>query len=99
MPVYVVNAYYDPQNNEIVFPAGILQEPFTASMPPCRNYGESIIAHEITHALITMGKFDEMGNAKDWWTEDDYRNFRKGPNRFEFYDGLEIVAGIEAMVN
>ena len=41
-----------------------------------------------------------MGNAKDWWTEDDYRNFEERTKQVqEFYDGLEIVAGIEAMVN
>jgi putative endopeptidase len=101
MPVYVVNAYYDPQNNEIVFPAGILQEPFySINASPAENYGGigTVIAHEITHAFDTVGgKFDEMGNAKNWWTEDDYRNFMERAKRVqEFYDGLEIVAGIES---
>ncbi len=101
MNVYDVNAYYNPQNNEIVFPAGILQEPFySISASPAENYGGigTVIAHEITHAFDTVGgKYDEMGNAKNWWTEDDYRNFKERTKRVqEFYDGLEIVAGIES---
>jgi putative endopeptidase len=101
MPVYEVNAYYDVQNNEIIFPAGILQEPFysfTAS--PAENYGGigMVIAHEITHAFDNTGaRFDEMGNVNNWWTEDDNRNFEEKTKRVqEFYDGLEIVAGIES---
>jgi putative endopeptidase len=101
MPVYEVNAYYDVQNNEIMFPAGILQEPFysfTAS--PAENYGGigMVIAHEITHAFDNTGaRFDEMGNVNNWWTEDDNRNFEEKTKRVqEFYDGLEIVAGIES---
>ncbi len=101
MPVYEVNAYYNPQNNEIVFPAGILQEPFySVNASPAENYGGigTVIAHEITHAFDTVGgKFDEMGNAKNWWTEDDYQNFMERSKRVqEFYDGLEIIAGIES---
>ncbi|MGI6712390.1 MAG: M13 family metallopeptidase [Bacillota bacterium] len=100
MNVYDVNAYYNPQNNEIVFPAGILQEPFySIDASFAENYGGigTIIAHEITHAFDTVGrKYDEMGNAKDWWTEDDYRNFEERTKRVqEFYRGLEIVPGIE----
>jgi putative endopeptidase len=101
MPVYEVNAYYDVQNNEIIFPAGILQEPFysfTAS--PAENYGGigMVIAHEITHAFDNTGaRFDEMGNVNNWWAEDDNRNFEEKTKRVqEFYDGLEIVAGIES---
>ncbi len=100
MSVYEVNAYYNPLNNEIVFPAGILQEPFFSSNAPAvGNYGGigTVIAHEITHAFDNNGaKFDEMGNANGWWTEDDHRNFQKRTKRVqEFFDGLEIVAGIE----
>ncbi|OPZ75622.1 MAG: Neutral endopeptidase [Firmicutes bacterium ADurb.Bin456] len=101
MVVYEVNAYYNQLNNEIVFPAGILQEPFYSSdAPPAGNYGGigTVIAHEITHAFDNNGaKFDESGNANDWWTEDDYRNFQERTKRVkEFFDGEEIVAGIES---
>ncbi len=100
MNVYEVNAYYNPQNNEIVFPAGILQEPFYSSdASPVRNYGGigTVIAHEITHAFDNNGaKFDEAGNANNWWTEDDQRNFQEKTKRVQkFFDGLEISAGIE----
>lgn len=101
MNVYEVNAYYNPLNNEIVFPAGILQAPFySIDASPAENYGGigTVIAHEISHAFDTNGaKFDEKGNANNWWTEDDYRYFgEKNKQVEEFYDGLEIVSGIES---
>ena len=70
-----VNAYYSPTNNEIVFPAGILQKPFfdnTYDAP--LNFGGigSVIGHEITHGFDDKGrKFDSNGNLNDWWTEND----------------------------
>ena len=70
-----VNAYYSPTNNEIVFPAGILQKPFfdnTYDAP--LNFGGigSVIGHEITHGFDDKGrKFDSSGNLNDWWTEND----------------------------
>lgn len=101
MNAYEVNAYYNPLNNEIVFPAGILQEPFySIDASPVENYGGigTVIAHEISHAFDNNGaKFDEKGNANNWWTEDDYRHFEEKTKQVEeFYDGLEIIAGIES---
>lgn len=67
-----VNAYYDPQLNEMVFPAGILQPPFyanTASMPS--NYGGigMVMGHELTHGFDDEGRqFDASGNLRDWWS-------------------------------
>ncbi|AKU99314.1 Metallopeptidase [Labilithrix luteola] len=68
-----VNAYYDAQLNEMVFPAGILQPPFysnTASMPA--NYGGigMVMGHELTHGFDDEGRqFDAEGNLKDWWSK------------------------------
>jgi putative endopeptidase len=74
-----VDAYNNPQLNEIVFPAGILQPPF---FDPHRdaafNYGAmgAIIGHEITHGFDDQGaKFDPQGNMKNWWTENDLKEF------------------------
>jgi putative endopeptidase len=74
-----VNAYYNPQNNEIVFPAGILQPPyFDAKADAALNYGAmgAIIGHEMTHGFDDEGRqFDEKGNLRNWWTEEDTKNF------------------------
>ena len=74
-----VNAYYNPQNNEIVFPAGILQSPyFDPKADAALNYGAmgAIIGHELTHGFDDEGRqFDERGNLRDWWTEEDTKNF------------------------
>ena len=67
-----VNAYYNPQRNEIVFPAGILQPPFYDNkLDKGPNYGGvgAVIGHEITHGFDDQGRqFDRDGNLKDWWT-------------------------------
>ena len=67
-----VNAYYNPQRNEIVFPAGILQPPFYEnSMDDGPNFGGvgAVIGHEITHGFDDQGRqFDKDGNFKDWWS-------------------------------
>ncbi len=67
-----VNAYYDSQKNEIVFPAGILQSPFfQANASLAANYGAigMVIGHELTHGFDDQGRqFDAQGNLKDWWT-------------------------------
>ncbi len=74
-----VNAYYDPQLNEIVFPAGILQPPFfDAKADDAVNYGAigAVIGHEMTHGFDDEGhKFDAQGNLRDWWTPEDTRNY------------------------
>jgi len=75
-----INAYYDPSQNEIVFPAGILQEPFYKTGSLTQNYGGigSVIAHEIIHGYDNNGrKFDHNGLLKDWWSQEDAENFNK----------------------
>jgi len=71
-PPHIVNAYYNPDLNQITFPAGILQPPFfEASLPKYLNYGGMgmVIAHEITHGFDDQGrKQDADGKLKDWWT-------------------------------
>ncbi|HSB27040.1 MAG TPA: M13 family metallopeptidase [Pyrinomonadaceae bacterium] len=75
-----VNAYYNPQINEIVFPAGILQPPFfDAEADDAYNYGGmgSVIGHEMTHGFDDQGsQFDATGNLANWWTADDLKNFK-----------------------
>jgi predicted metalloendopeptidase len=74
-----VNAYYNPQLNEIVFPAGILQPPFfDFQADDAHNYGATgaIIGHEMTHGFDDEGsQFDAQGNMKNWWTSEDKKNF------------------------
>lgn len=74
-----VNAYYNPQMNEIVFPAGILQPPFfDDKADDAVNYGAmgAVIGHEMTHGFDDEGRqFDAHGNLKDWWTAQDAKNF------------------------
>ncbi len=74
-----VNAYYDPQMNDINFPAGVLQPPlYDPKMDDAPNYGNTggTIGHELTHGFDDEGRqFDARGNLKDWWTKDDARNF------------------------
>ncbi len=76
-----VNAYYSPQMNEIVFPAGILQPPFfDLSADDAVNYGAIgvVIGHEIGHGFDDQGaKYDGAGNLRNWWTDDDKREFEK----------------------
>jgi putative endopeptidase len=74
-----VNAYYSPSYNEIVFPAGILQPPFfDKKMDDAVNFGGIgiVIGHELTHGFDDQGrKFDPQGNLRDWWTEQDGKEF------------------------
>jgi endothelin-converting enzyme/putative endopeptidase len=74
-----VNAYYDPQTNDINFPAGVLQPPlFDPKMDSAPNYGNtgSTIGHELTHGFDDEGRqFDAAGNLRDWWTPADAKAF------------------------
>jgi putative endopeptidase len=74
-----VNAYYNDERNEIVFPAGILQPPFfDPKADDASNYGGmgAVIGHEMTHGFDDEGrKFDAQGNLRDWWTPQDAENF------------------------
>ncbi|MEP6817881.1 MAG: M13 family metallopeptidase, partial [bacterium] len=103
-----VNAYYNPQINEIVFPAGILQPPFfDAEADDAFNYGGmgSVIGHEMTHGFDDEGsQFDSTGNLANWWTDTDKKAFTERAqciidqfNSFEVEKGLnengKLVAG------
>src|SRR5690348_5868112 len=74
-----VNAYYDPQHNDINFPAGILQPPFFDNkMDDAVNYGAigAVIGHELTHGFDDQGRqYDAKGNLRDWWTAEDAKAF------------------------
>jgi len=76
-----VNAYYSPVNNEIAFPAGILQFPFFAfSADDAINYGGigAVIGHEMTHGFDDSGRqYAADGNLKEWWTEEDAAKFKE----------------------
>lgn len=79
VPTYTVNAYYSPNENAIIIPAGILQEPFYIKDGAREaNLGGigAVIAHEISHAFDNSGaKYDKNGTITNWWTEDDYAAF------------------------
>lgn len=79
MTAPTVNAYYNPSENEIVFPAGILQPPFfDMDADDAANYGAigAVIGHEMGHGFDDQGsKFDSLGRLRDWWTDADRKNF------------------------
>lgn len=79
MTPQTVNAYYSSSQNEIVFPAGILQPPFySADADDAINYGGigAVIGHEFTHGFDDQGsKYDAKGNLENWWTEEDRKRF------------------------
>ncbi len=81
MPVFEVNAYYDPSGNEIVFPAGIMQFPFfDADLPSYVNYGGfgAVAGHETSHAFDTSGSlYDADGMLRNWWDNDTRAEFDK----------------------
>lgn len=94
MPGNLVNACYDPQRNDITFPAAILQKPFyDLHQSRSLNYGGIgvVIAHEISHAFDNNGaKFDEFGNLKNWWTEEDFAEFEKRTQaEVKLFDGIK----------
>ena len=93
-----VNAYYNPQGNEIVFPAAILQKPFFSfEADPAVNFGGigAVIGHEMTHGFDDSGaEFDAYGNLENWWTPEDKANFKKGTQALAAqFDKYEVVKG------
>ena len=76
-----VNAYYNPQMNDINFPAGVLEPPlYDVKLDDAPNYGNtgSTIGHELTHGFDDEGRqFDAKGNLRDWWTKEDAQQFEK----------------------
>ncbi len=94
-----VNAYFNPLQNEIVFPAGILQPPFfDLSMDDAVNYGGigAVIGHEITHGYDDEGrKFDADGNLNEWWTEADAKAFdARAQQLVDQYNAYEPLPGL-----
>ncbi len=81
MTAPTVDAYYNDQTNDINFPAGVLQPPaFDLNSDAAPNYGDTggTIGHELTHGFDDEGrKFDANGNLRDWWTEEDGKEFEK----------------------
>jgi endothelin-converting enzyme/putative endopeptidase len=79
IPPPTVDAYYNPQMNDINFPAGVLQPPlYDAKMDDAPNYGNTggTVGHELTHAFDDEGsQFDATGNLRNWWTKDDREKF------------------------
>jgi predicted metalloendopeptidase len=98
MNAQTVNAYYNPELNEIVFPAGILQPPFfTMEADDAVNYGAigAVIGHEISHGFDDQGcQFDGDGNLRNWWTDADHEAFRDRTQALVAqYAGYEPVSG------
>lgn len=98
MPPQMVNAYYNPSNNEIVFPAGILQAPYyDINQSKEANLGGigAVIGHEISHAFDNSGaRFDKDGNLNNWWTYEDYKVFEKKEKAVrEYYNHVEVSPG------
>lgn len=94
-----VNAYYSPTNNEIVFPAAILQSPyFDYQADPAYNYGGigTTIGHEITHAFDQSGsQFDADGNLRNWWTPEDTKRFTELKDEVVAqYGAIEALPGL-----
>lgn len=90
-----VNAYFMPPNNEIVFPAAILQPPFfDYEADPAVNFGGmgAVIGHEISHAFDDSGaRYDADGNLRDWWTKEDKEKFEQRTQKLkDFYSNVKI---------
>ncbi|HUP29147.1 MAG TPA: M13 family metallopeptidase [Usitatibacter sp.] len=97
---HIVNAYYNPTLNEIVFPAAILQPPyFDAKADDAVNYGGigMVIGHEITHGFDDRGRlYDARGNMREWWTAEDSRRYAERAQRIERqYGGFDGVEGVK----
>ncbi len=98
MPGHMVNACYNPSSNDITFPAAILQKPFySLSQSVSENLGGigAVIGHEISHAFDNNGaNFDENGNLKNWWLEEDFSAFKElTKDMIEQFDGIEFHGG------
>jgi predicted metalloendopeptidase len=95
-----INAYYNPLNNEIVFPAAILQPPFfDPNADPAVNYGAigAVIGHEIGHGFDDQGrKFGPDGSLKDWWTQKDADVFKGRVTRLvDQFSAFEALPGLK----
>jgi putative endopeptidase len=98
MTPQTINAYYNPELNEIVFPAAILQPPFfDANADDAINYGAigAVIGHEISHGFDDQGaQYDGDGNLRDWWTKEDHKKFAaKTKQLVEQYNAFSPIKG------
>ncbi|MGZ3767020.1 MAG: M13 family metallopeptidase, partial [Mucilaginibacter sp.] len=94
-----VNAQYNPNMNDITFPAGILQFPFfDKDADDAINYGAigAVIGHEMTHGFDDQGRqYDKEGNLKDWWTKEDATKFKaKVQVMIDQYNGFTVLNGV-----
>lgn len=101
MTPQTINAYYNPLNNEIVFPAGILQAPFyDPNSSDAENYGGIgvVIGHELTHGFDDQGcNFDANGNMTNWWTPEDAKAFAELTQGLaKQFDAVEVLPGLHA---
>ena len=99
MSPQTVNAYFSPTDNEIVFPAAILQPPFFDPMiDKAVNYGAigGVISHEITHGYDDQGSmYDANGNVNNWWSESDKTEFNKRAKKVsDLYSSKEVLPGV-----
>lgn len=99
MSPQTVNAYFNPPNNEIVFPAAILQPPFyNYKADDAVNYGGigAVIGHEISHSFDDSGaRYDGDGNLNNWWTKEDEKNFaQRGEKLVAQFDQIEALPGV-----
>lgn len=95
----IVNAYFHPIKNHIVFPAGILQAPFyNINQSSSANYGGigAVIAHEISHGFDNNGsQFDETGSLNNWWTDEDRAKFEERKQQvIELFEGFDTGMGL-----
>lgn len=98
MTPQTINAYYNPTSNEICFPAGILQPPFfDPEADDALNYGAigGVIGHEMSHGFDDQGsQFDKTGNQRNWWTEQDKKNFdQRTQVLVDHFSNIEVVNG------
>ncbi len=101
MTPQTVNAYYNPLNNEIVFPAAILQAPFfDPESSDAENYGGIgvVIGHEMTHGFDDQGcNFDSNGNMVNWWQPEDAEEFaKKTQGLVAQFNEVEVLPGVHA---
>lgn len=100
MSPQTINAYNNPTNNEIVFPAAILQPPFfNPDADDAINYGGiiSVIGHEMTHGFDDQGaQYDGTGNLSNWWTPEDAKNFEAlGKKLEDYFNTFEVTKGFK----
>lgn len=99
MTPQTVNAYYDPSTNSINFPAAILQPPFfDPEVDDAANYGAigAVIGHEMSHGFDDQGcQFDKDGNMKNWWTEEDKKNYdARTKVLVDWFNQQEVIPGL-----